>query len=100
MEIAVTKARKIFAELLNRVIYGGEEVVLTRHGKPVAALVTADDLELLRQVRAARIDLRSASAPAVDDGTRQPPESSPLRIAAHYRPPGPSGPQRPPGFGR
>ncbi|MFB4320324.1 type II toxin-antitoxin system Phd/YefM family antitoxin [Actinomadura sp. 21ATH] len=97
MEIAVTKARKIFAELLNRVIYGGEEVVLTRHGKTVAAIVSAEDLELLRQFRSGRVDLTLAERPMADDGARHVAESAPLRLAAEYRPPGP---QRPPGFGR
>ncbi|MFI0356156.1 type II toxin-antitoxin system Phd/YefM family antitoxin [Actinomadura sp. 9N407] len=95
MEIAVTKARKIFAELVNRVVYGGEEVVLTRHGKTVAGIVSADDLELLRRVRAGRVELRLAETIA-DDGPRHVPDSVPLPIAAQYRPPGP----QPPGFGR
>ncbi|MFA1547114.1 type II toxin-antitoxin system Phd/YefM family antitoxin [Actinomadura chokoriensis] len=94
MEIAVTQARKIFAELLNRVVYGGEEVVLTRHGKTVAAIVSAEDLELLRQVRS-RLDLTRAELPTADEGPRGMPEESPLRIAAQYHAPG-----RRPGFGR
>jgi prevent-host-death family protein len=96
VEIAVTKARKIFAELVNRVVYGGEEVVLTRHGKTVAALVSADDLELLRQVRAARLDLTRAEVSALEEGPRGLAEERPLPVAARYRPPGG---QRP-GFGR
>jgi prevent-host-death family protein len=95
VEIAVTQARKIFAELLNRVVYGGEEVVLTRHGKTVAAIVSAEDLELLRQVRSARLDLSRAEVPTADEGARGMPEESPLRIAARYQAPG-----RRPGFGR
>jgi prevent-host-death family protein len=97
VEIAVTKARKIFAELLNRVVYGGEEVVLTRHGKTVAAIVSAEDLELLRSIRAGRVDLRLAEPPMVGDAPHRVPEGAPLRVAARYRP---HGPQRPPGFGR
>jgi len=45
--IPVTQARSELAELINRVVYGGEHVVLTRHGKPLAALVSAADLERL-----------------------------------------------------
>lgn len=41
VEIPVTEARAQFAELVNRVGYGGEEIVLTRHGKPLVALVPA-----------------------------------------------------------
>ncbi|MFT4163727.1 MAG: type II toxin-antitoxin system Phd/YefM family antitoxin [Microlunatus sp.] len=44
LEIPVTEARAQFAELINRVGYGGEEIVLTRHGKPLVALVPATNL--------------------------------------------------------
>ncbi|MFG3281131.1 type II toxin-antitoxin system Phd/YefM family antitoxin [Streptomyces sp. NPDC048111] len=46
-EIPVTQARAELAELINRVVYGGERVVVTRHGKPLVALVSAADLEKL-----------------------------------------------------
>lgn len=40
--IAVEEARAQLGELLNRVGYGREEFVITRHGKPVARLVPVD----------------------------------------------------------
>ncbi|MFE0375649.1 type II toxin-antitoxin system Phd/YefM family antitoxin [Streptomyces inhibens] len=46
-EIPVTQARAELAELINRVVYGGERVVVTRHGKPLIALVSAAELERL-----------------------------------------------------
>jgi prevent-host-death family protein len=46
-EIPVTQARAELAELINRVVYGGERVVVTRHGRPLIALVSAADLEVL-----------------------------------------------------
>ncbi|MCS0635678.1 type II toxin-antitoxin system Phd/YefM family antitoxin [Streptomyces sp. LP05-1] len=46
-EIPVTQARAELAELINRVVYGGERVVVTRHGKPLVALVSAEDLRRL-----------------------------------------------------
>ncbi|MGW3625935.1 type II toxin-antitoxin system Phd/YefM family antitoxin [Streptomyces sp. NPDC000880] len=52
-EIPVTQARAELAELINRVVYGGERVVVTRHGKPLVALVSADDLERLEKEEAA-----------------------------------------------
>ncbi|WP_067828060.1 type II toxin-antitoxin system Phd/YefM family antitoxin [Actinomadura kijaniata] len=108
MDIAVTEARKVLADLINRVVYGGEEVVLTRHGRPVAALVSPEDLELLRLVKSGRVDLTGvgeqhpAEHPA-KHGAERPHHASPMRIAAELRPPGPpgpSGPLRPPGFTR
>ncbi|OIJ66882.1 type II toxin-antitoxin system Phd/YefM family antitoxin [Streptomyces mangrovisoli] len=49
-EIPVTQARAELADLINRVVYGGERVVVTRHGKPLVALVSAADLERLQEV--------------------------------------------------
>lgn len=40
--IPVTEARAQFSELVNRVGYGKEQIVLTRHGKPLVALVPAE----------------------------------------------------------
>jgi prevent-host-death family protein len=50
-EIPVTQARAELADLINRVVYGGERVVVTRHGKPLVALVSADDLRRLEEVQ-------------------------------------------------
>lgn len=52
-EIPVTQARAELAELINRVVYGGERVVVTRHGKPLVALVSAVDLQRLESEEAA-----------------------------------------------
>ena len=99
MKISVTEARAQLAELVNRAAYGRERVVLTRRGKPVAAIVSAEELELLDRLLAERIDLTQAGPAAASPGHGQPAEGAPLRIAAEYRPGGPSGgPPRPPGF--
>ncbi|MGF1344421.1 MULTISPECIES: type II toxin-antitoxin system prevent-host-death family antitoxin [unclassified Streptomyces] len=37
-------AIRSLAELINRVVYAGERVVVTRHGKPLVALISAADL--------------------------------------------------------
>ena len=42
-ELDEAKAREEFPTLLDRVVDGKERVVLTRHGKPVAVLVPAED---------------------------------------------------------
>jgi prevent-host-death family protein len=36
--VSVADAKKQFSELLNRVVYGHEEVIVTKRGKPVAIL--------------------------------------------------------------
>lgn len=48
--VPVTQARAQIADLVNRVVYGAERVVLTRHGKPIAGLVSAEDLDRLEQL--------------------------------------------------
>ncbi|HRP07793.1 MAG TPA: type II toxin-antitoxin system Phd/YefM family antitoxin [Gemmatimonadales bacterium] len=45
--ISISRAREFLADLVVEVAYRGERVVLTRHGKPVAALVSVEDLEEL-----------------------------------------------------
>lgn len=40
--------RNSTAETLNRVAYGKERILLGRRGEPVAALISLDDLALLR----------------------------------------------------
>ena len=50
--------RANLGEFLGRVRYGQERVTVTSHGKPVAALVTIDDLELLERIED-EMDLRS-----------------------------------------
>jgi prevent-host-death family protein len=85
-EIPVTQARDELADLINRVAYGHERIVLTRHSKPVACLVPPEDLERLEQAGQERINLTS-TGPALDI---QQPAAGPasLPIAAQYRPHG------------
>ena len=47
IEIGVHEIRANLADVINRVAYGGERVVLQRRSKPVAAVVSMEDLELL-----------------------------------------------------
>jgi prevent-host-death family protein len=48
--LPVSMARSSFSDLLNEVLIYGERVVLERHGKPVAALVSVADLERLEEL--------------------------------------------------
>lgn len=62
MRISTADARRELAEILNRVAYGKERMVVTRHGKEVAAIVPVEDLDLLDRVRrfVARRDIAEA----------------------------------------
>jgi len=57
--LPVSKARQELAELINRVAYGGERIVIERRGKEVAALVPTEDLQVLESLED-RIDLETA----------------------------------------
>ena len=48
--LSIAEARNGLAEAINRVSYGGERVVFARRGKPVAALVSPEDLAFLQRM--------------------------------------------------
>ena len=48
--ISTSKAREFLADLITEVAYKGERVILTRHGRPVAAIISAEDLERLESL--------------------------------------------------
>jgi prevent-host-death family protein len=72
--MSASEARAVLPELLNRV-EGGEEVTITRHGRPVAVLVRPDSLRVRRAEaaldEAARIHnlLAEAAATPLPKGT-------------------------------
>ena len=48
--ISTADARKDFADIINQVSYGSEQIVLTRRGKGVAAIVSVEELRLLQKI--------------------------------------------------
>lgn len=68
-ERRISEARESFSTTVNRVAFGRERVVLTRHGKRVAAVVPIEDLELLESLEDAR-DLEEVRAALADPGNR------------------------------
>lgn len=57
--VAASKLRTTISELLDRVAHNGERVAVERYGKPVAALVSPEDLELLEAIEN-RMDIEAA----------------------------------------
>ncbi|MDQ3243047.1 MAG: type II toxin-antitoxin system Phd/YefM family antitoxin [Gemmatimonadota bacterium] len=59
--IPASEARLQFAQMMNKVAFGHERIVLHRHGKDVAAIIPVEDLEVLEQLEN-RMDLDDARA--------------------------------------
>lgn len=57
--VTTTEARKIFADIINRVKYGRTRIVLERRKKAVAIIVPVEDMELLQELED-RFDLDEA----------------------------------------
>ena len=57
--IGAQEARKEFSTVLNQVAFGGERVVVHRHGKDLACLVSISDARLLEEIED-RMDLEAA----------------------------------------
>ena len=65
--ISTADARKNFAEIVNKVAYGKEPIVLTRRGQEVAALVSIEELELLQKIED-HIDIEDAKKALEEPG--------------------------------
>ena len=70
-KMSVTAARDDLAEMVRRVEVSRERVVLTRHGRDVAALVSAEDLELLELLED-RADLEAVREALAESSERVP----------------------------
>ncbi|MEU0909841.1 type II toxin-antitoxin system Phd/YefM family antitoxin [Streptomyces althioticus] len=84
-EIPVTQARAELADLINRVVYGGERVVVTRHGKPLVALVSADDLRRLEEAEGTGETPVISTVAGVREVASAPREHGRFGIAAEHR---------------
>lgn len=70
--LSISEARQQFAELVNRASYRRERIALGRRGKKVAAIVSAEDLELLEALEDAA-DLRAIANALADPENASPP---------------------------
>ena len=68
-KVAATKLRITISGLLDRVVHHGERVAVERYGKPVAALVSPEDLELLEAIED-RMDIEAARKALREPGRR------------------------------
>ena len=58
-EVTAMEARQTFGELLNEVKYRHDNILITKAGKPIAALI---DIELFEKVRKMKIQFESLTA--------------------------------------
>ena len=58
-KISTADVRKNFSNIVNRVSFGKESIILTRRGEEIAALVAMDELRLLQELED-RIDIADA----------------------------------------
>lgn len=65
--ITTAEARKNFADIVNKVAYSKEPIVLTRRGQKIAALISMDELELLQQIED-HIDIEDAKNALAEPG--------------------------------
>ena len=69
-KLPASEVRKRFAAILNDVEFKGERVVLDRHGKSVAAVVSFEDFELLERLED-QMDLEAARVARQEPGPRK-----------------------------
>jgi prevent-host-death family protein len=80
MAMSLIEMRDNLAETINRVRFGGERIIIKRHGKNVAALVSVEDLAWMekledelddRLVLQRRKELKSGKARLIDHAEAQ-----------------------------
>jgi prevent-host-death family protein len=69
--MTVSEAREDFGRTVDRVHHRRERVRLTKHGRPVVALVPIEDLELLALIED-RLDIEAAREALAESGERIP----------------------------
>ena len=90
----MTQARDELADLVSRVAYGHERIILTRHSKPVACLVSPEDLARLEEAEEAEREAQGAAYPsgrAAATPAQEPGTQGLMPLAAEYRTPGDGG---------
>ena len=68
--LEATEARDRFSKAVSRAAYGSDRIVIQRRGKPVAALVSMDDLRLLEALED-QFDVEAARKALADPKNRK-----------------------------
>jgi len=72
-QVSIGQVKRDISELVNRVAYKGERIVLTSRGRPKAALVSLEDYEKLQRTEISQLsrDEWLANAQALAEQIRQ-----------------------------
>jgi prevent-host-death family protein len=68
--VSVTQLKEDFAKTTGKVEFGGERIIVEKHGKPAFAMISIDDLKMLQALED-RIDALDAEE-ALKDSRRIP----------------------------
>jgi len=49
-DVGIAEARRELSAIINRVVYGGERIILASRGKPKAAIISIEDLRRLEEI--------------------------------------------------
>lgn len=51
MQVSIGQVKRDISDLVNKVAYAGDRIILTSRGRPKAALVSMDDYERLKEMQ-------------------------------------------------
>lgn len=69
--VSSTEARNNWADILNRAAYSRERFAVERHGEPIAAIVSADDLDVVQMVSDRAVASEALEALEKQEGTSE-----------------------------
>lgn len=85
IRLPASVVRASFADLINRVAYGGERVVVTRREKPIAVLIPIADFERLEKIEAPMPEVAAVAAATDESPPREALPLSPEVLGALRR---------------
>jgi prevent-host-death family protein len=62
IEVTVSEARERLADLLGKVQHGGEDVTITKHGKPVAVMISPEAMAYYERLENEELAREGAAA--------------------------------------
>lgn len=76
--INVVEAKKNFSDLMSRVAYGGQQLIIERHNKPMMVWISVEEYQRLQGAEMVAVDLKEKRLAALEQANR-------LRSMIHAR---------------